>query len=335
MSYGGSGSPNKKAKKSRNVKVMLPTGNLRLNKRTAQNIYPQSYNTPDKLDKVLEKALGNITTVSNNQTIREYIDTDEKVKDRELALKIAKRRLFDINFINNGRITGRLHHSKILEKDHLGNKPYLHYLQTGVSSYCGESDALHRGIANKFLSTSPAPMTPDFLMVDPEVIFYDLVTSHCVPSKSVPLKRIAKDTVVAEIDTQNLHQPVIDLDIPSKLIPSFQDGHSHLYLDMEMTWPDYLKLLKVMAEVGIIEKEYYEVSKKKGYTAVRSPCNSVVYPHESEYTVSSTFTVGIETTEKPRLDKSEAEYLQDQIDFLEAENEKLRERLNDLQKCSR
>jgi hypothetical protein len=71
---------------------------------------------------------------------------------------------------------------------------------------------------------------------------------------------------------ERYHQPVLDLDGEHYYIPSSTPGHAHLYLNCEpIPWELYCKLLDVMAECGILEPKYVDVSKRKGYTAVRLP----------------------------------------------------------------
>lgn len=50
------------------------------------------------------------------------------------------------------------------------------------------------------------------------------------------------------------HTPIIDLDIPAQLIPSTTPGHSHLFIDKLLTDEQYDKLLRVLVEVGIVQK---------------------------------------------------------------------------------
>lgn len=336
MSYGNSTQDTVKTKRPRPHTVMLPTANMFPKATASTRIRLNKHNNAESLDALLTDALYKIN-LSNNTTsnIREYIDRDSNVKDREIALKRAKRRLFDINYINNGRITGRLHASKILEPDHLGNKPDSQYLATGKSKYTEQNEVLYSRSGNPLITSLDNPLVPSFSFGHPEEFFYDLVTSCChIESKEVHSGNMVSSCPVVSPGKHNFHQPVIDLDIPAKLIPSFQNGHSHLYLDVKLTWGDYLKLLKVMAEVGIIEKEYYEVSKSKGYTAVRSPCDSVVYPFEEGYESASIFTSG-DNAHNKHHNKSDIDYLQEQIDFLEVENEKLRERLDELTNVTR
>ena len=72
-------------------------------------------------------------------------------------------------------------------------------------------------------------------------------------------------------DGSGLHSPALDIDVPMRVIESSTAGHSHLFWDVPMTWEQYTKLLDVMAEVGILEPGYVEVSKKRRGTHLRTP----------------------------------------------------------------
>lgn len=67
------------------------------------------------------------------------------------------------------------------------------------------------------------------------------------------------------------HYPVLDLDINCGLVPSSGPNKWHFYIDKKMPWEDYVKLLKVMAEVGILEQGFVDASINRGYSAVRKP----------------------------------------------------------------
>lgn len=67
------------------------------------------------------------------------------------------------------------------------------------------------------------------------------------------------------------HRPVLDIDIPAKLIPSSTKGHFHLYLDVEIPHTKYMALLLALEDAGIIEPGYLGASVERGYTAVRLP----------------------------------------------------------------
>lgn len=67
------------------------------------------------------------------------------------------------------------------------------------------------------------------------------------------------------------HKPVLDIDFPAQLIPSSTEGHFHLYLDKELPWDKYQRLLTALAEAGVIEVGYANASIARGYTSVRLP----------------------------------------------------------------
>ncbi len=77
--------------------------------------------------------------------------------------------------------------------------------------------------------------------------------------------------VVSSLLTNGRHAPCIDLDVPALLFPSSTDGHSHLYIDVELAWQDYLRVLAVLAAVGIVEKGFYESAKQRGASRLRLP----------------------------------------------------------------
>lgn len=70
---------------------------------------------------------------------------------------------------------------------------------------------------------------------------------------------------------ETMHKPIIDVDLPVKIVPSTTEGHGHLYMDLAMPWEDYVKLLDVLVEIGAVEYGYVSASKERGFTAVRVP----------------------------------------------------------------
>ena len=67
------------------------------------------------------------------------------------------------------------------------------------------------------------------------------------------------------------HAPVIDLDVPHRVIPSTTPGHGHLYIDVETSWPRYALLLLALRWCGIIERGHCYWSLRRGGTFVRLP----------------------------------------------------------------
>lgn len=76
---------------------------------------------------------------------------------------------------------------------------------------------------------------------------------------------------IAEGVLAGWHTVAIDLDVHAQLVPSTTPGHSHLYIDKAMTWANYLKLLHVLAEVGVLEPGYVGASERRGHTTLRLP----------------------------------------------------------------
>lgn len=71
--------------------------------------------------------------------------------------------------------------------------------------------------------------------------------------------------------TTSLHRPVLDIDLPVKVLPSTTEGHFHLFIEKAMTWEQYQRLMDVLVDVGIVEAGYVKASKQRGYSAVRLP----------------------------------------------------------------
>lgn len=67
------------------------------------------------------------------------------------------------------------------------------------------------------------------------------------------------------------HVVAVDIDKPVLAVPSTTPGNYHLYIDHEMTWPQYSKLLDVMAEVGLVEPGYVAATKRRCHSDLRLP----------------------------------------------------------------
>lgn len=67
------------------------------------------------------------------------------------------------------------------------------------------------------------------------------------------------------------HKLLVDIDFPVLALESSTPGHSHLYIDKELTWDQVLKVLRVLAEVGLVEEGYVAASERRGVTHLRVP----------------------------------------------------------------
>jgi hypothetical protein len=67
------------------------------------------------------------------------------------------------------------------------------------------------------------------------------------------------------------HTFMIDVDVRASLVPSSTPGHSHLYIDVPVSWRKYKRVLRALVQAGVVEAGYYNASKKRGFTALRPP----------------------------------------------------------------
>lgn len=67
------------------------------------------------------------------------------------------------------------------------------------------------------------------------------------------------------------HKVVLDVDLPVTVIASSTPGHHHLFIDHEIDWADYVRLLEALAACGLVEQGYVNASTQRGYTSVRLP----------------------------------------------------------------
>lgn len=84
-------------------------------------------------------------------------------------------------------------------------------------------------------------------------------------------KEPPEPNLISSLTEQGTHAPALDIDFPIHAVPSSTPGHFHLYFEKEMSWSDYEKLLRVMAEVGLIEQGFYQQAMKFKQTYLRLP----------------------------------------------------------------
>ena len=77
--------------------------------------------------------------------------------------------------------------------------------------------------------------------------------------------------VGSSIVGSDMHAPALDIDVPAYLVPSSTPGHSHLYIDVPMTWEQYVRLMEVLASVGVVETGYVNASVLRGASMLRRP----------------------------------------------------------------
>jgi hypothetical protein len=74
-------------------------------------------------------------------------------------------------------------------------------------------------------------------------------------------------------DTQDFsrsHKVLFDIDHSVKVVES-SPGHSHLYIDENLSWENIVLLMAAFVNVGLMEEGYMYASIQRGYTSLRVP----------------------------------------------------------------
>lgn len=78
--------------------------------------------------------------------------------------------------------------------------------------------------------------------------------------------------ISSRVEGSRKHAPVLDIDhAPVRVVPSSTPGHSHLYIDVAMSWRRYRKLLKALMKARIIDRDFYQLSIDERASFVRRP----------------------------------------------------------------
>lgn len=93
-------------------------------------------------------------------------------------------------------------------------------------------------------------------------------TQHYLATTPEELQRA---NLYSSLTKNGMHAPALDLDFPARLLPSSTKGHYHLYLDKEIYWEDYARLIQLLGEIGILEVGNALASLEKGMTCLRKP----------------------------------------------------------------
>jgi hypothetical protein len=97
-----------------------------------------------------------------------------------------------------------------------------------------------------------------------------------------PVSALEANLVSSELENGQ-HAPAIDLDVPHRYVPSSTEGHGHLFIDVEMSWDKYERLLKALHEAGLIEDGFYHLSVRRKATFLRPPWIKKAAPVEDPF----------------------------------------------------
>lgn len=105
-----------------------------------------------------------------------------------------------------------------------------------------------------------------------QVDFLDTDYDHNeVQMKNVRFKDGNVNTSLIRNDPQERHMIALDVDVPVQVYPSSTPGHSHLYIEKPVTQVEMMRVVGLLAQLGIVEDGYAEASAERGYTCLRLP----------------------------------------------------------------
>ena len=100
---------------------------------------------------------------------------------------------------------------------------------------------------------------------------------------------VSGNLVSSHIHGSKLHAPVIDIDVPVRLIPSTTPGHTHLYIDVPMSRVRMMVLLWALKVAGVLEMGSFWWSLRRGATFVRVPDHPKTEDESMKYTYGMFF----------------------------------------------
>lgn len=83
--------------------------------------------------------------------------------------------------------------------------------------------------------------------------------------------------LVSSLCNNGKHRPTLDIDFPCKLVETKTPGHYHLYIEHDLTFDQYKRLIDVMADIGLVGEGIRMQMENRGMTCLRTR------PHEKKY----------------------------------------------------
>lgn len=91
------------------------------------------------------------------------------------------------------------------------------------------------------------------------------------------------------VSGNKLHAPVLDIDVPMRLIKSSTQGHTHLYIDVLMPRWKMMIMIFGMMIAGVVEPGFFWWSLRRGGTFVRKPYVTKTPDESMKYTYGMFF----------------------------------------------
>lgn len=103
------------------------------------------------------------------------------------------------------------------------------------------------------------------------VLNFGISSDGDIESDREPAPVDEADVIGSRVTATDLHTVIVDLDVPARLVPSTTPGHSHLYVDVPVSFPGLLDILRTLARYGIVEGGYAHVTEERGEAFARLP----------------------------------------------------------------
>ena len=100
---------------------------------------------------------------------------------------------------------------------------------------------------------------------------YEKETDTVEPESIDEVNLIGSQIYEDDSNGDAMHAITIDLDVPARLVPSSTEGHSHLYIDVPISWDEYDRILRALADAGIVEQGYAKAAITRKQTYLRPP----------------------------------------------------------------
>jgi hypothetical protein len=126
------------------------------------------------------------------------------------------------------------------------------------------------GTANGYLGTFTAERGQPFPFDTDRRITYRVERDANGSEARTPVPVEDADLISSELPG-GLHAPCIDIDHRVRVVESSTSEHSHLYIDVPMTWEQYLNILVALTAAGVVEQGYLRASILRRATHLRLP----------------------------------------------------------------
>lgn len=132
----------------------------------------------------------------------------------------------------------------------------------------------HDALDSPLVILADDPFGEDGTLTDSGSVTPEYVRAHDAMGE-LRLTGVGEDAdgnlISSALDRPGWHMPVLDLDVPHRLVPSSTEGHSHLYLDVPMTQHTYQRLISALVNAGILGVGIQSQMRENGATFVRKP----------------------------------------------------------------